>query len=334
MAQEVTGMQRQRLLNRKTTVWTLIVAAGVIGVRLVAQQPGQPAAGAAPPPPVVRTDISGDWTYSNSEDQPHRVPGPELGDYTGLPLNDADRQKADAWDATILSQPERQAQPHPAQYFMRGPGPALRIVKILDPITQELLAYAMAGGFGRADRVIWMDGRPHPSDFSEHTWDGFSTGVWENGQLVVTTTHMKMGVIQRNGSAASPYGKMVEHYFRHGDLLQMFSSIDDPIYFEEPMVRTQTWRWNPNASMALGNAFESVDELGDKQLGWVPFYPLGVTHSDLADKVGLPFAATRGGKESLYPEYQLKIQELMKEDAARKAADAAKSSQSDAAPKK
>jgi hypothetical protein len=41
--------------------------------------------------------------------------------------------------------------------------------------------------------------------------------------------------------------------------------------------------------------------------------------------VGLPFGATRGGKESLYPEYQLKIQEMTKEEAARKAAaDAAK----------
>jgi hypothetical protein len=332
--QEVTSMPRQALLDPKKTAWTLIVAAGMIGVRLVAQQAGPPAGDGAPPPPVVRTDISGDWTYANSEDQPHRVPGPELGDYTGLPLNNADRQKADAWDATILSQPERQAQPHPAQYLMRGPGPALRIVKILDPITQELVAYAMAGGFGRADRVIWMDGRPHPSDFSEHTWDGFSTGVWENGQLVVTTTHMKMGVIQRNGSAASPYGKMVEHFFRHGDLLAMFSRIDDPIYFEEPMVRSQTWRWNPNGNAALGNAFESVDELGDKPPGWVPFYPLGVTHSEFAQKVGLPFGATRGGKESLYPEYQLKVQEMIKEDAARKAADAVKSSPGDAAPKK
>jgi hypothetical protein len=147
----------------------------VVGVRLVAQQPGQPAAGGAPPPPVVRTDISGDWTYTNNEDLPHRVPGPDLGDYTGLPLNDADRQKADAWDATILSQPERQAQPHPVQYLMRGPGPGLRIMKVLDPITQELVAYAIAGGFGRADR-IWMDGRPHPSDFRS-TWDGFDRRV-------------------------------------------------------------------------------------------------------------------------------------------------------------
>src|SRR6476619_931303 len=69
----------------------------------------------------IRTDISGDWMFVVSEDQPHRVPGPELGDYTGLPLNDADRQKAQSWDATILSQPERQSQAHPVQYLMRGP---------------------------------------------------------------------------------------------------------------------------------------------------------------------------------------------------------------------
>jgi hypothetical protein len=306
------------IFDRTKTALAFLVLAALMGMRGLAQQPGPPAAAAsqgaaAGPPQVLRTDISGDWNAVNNEDQPHRVPGPELGDYTGLPLNDADRQKADAWDATILSQPERQSQAHPVQYLMRGPGPALRIGRVLDPITQELVAYTMAGGFGRADRVIWMDGRPHPSDFSEHTWDGFSTGVWENGQLVVTTTHMKQGVIQRNGSATSPYGKMVEHFFRHGDLMTSFFSIDDPIYLEEPMVRSQTWRWNPNGNMTFGNAFESVDELGDKPLGWVPFYPLGVTHPEFAKKVGLPFGATRGGRESLYPEYQLKVQEMVKQ---------------------
>ena len=230
-----------------------------------------------------------------------------------------DRQKAEAWDATILSQPERQSQAHPVQYLMRGPGPALRILRILDPVTQQLVAYTIAGGFGRADRVVWMDGRPHPSDYSEHTWDGFSTGRWENGQLVVTTTHMKQGVIQRNGAATSPYGVMTEHFFRHGLYLTMFSSVDDPIFLEEPMVRTHTWAWNPNGFMALGNAFEAVDELGDKPLGWVPFFPLGTAHPEFAAAHGLPFEATRGGARTLYPEYMLTIQELMKEEAAKKA---------------
>src|SRR5438128_907532 len=178
--------------------WVFAVVAVVFGARMIAQQPPGP-------PPLVRTDISGEWAVVTNEDQPHRAPGAELGDYTGLPLNDADRQKAEAWAATILSQPERQAQAHPVQYWMREPAPNLRILKILDPITQVQVAYTIAGGFGRADRVVWMDGRNHPSDYAEHTWDGYSTGVWDNGVLVVTTTHMKQGVLQRNGSAASPY---------------------------------------------------------------------------------------------------------------------------------
>ena len=39
-------------------------------------------------------DIAGEWARDNHEDQPHRAPGAELGDYTGLPLNAAARQKA------------------------------------------------------------------------------------------------------------------------------------------------------------------------------------------------------------------------------------------------
>jgi hypothetical protein len=240
-----------------------------------------------------------------------------------LPINAADRRKADSWDASILSQPERQTQSHPVQYLMQGPQPALRILKILDPITQQHVAYTSAGGFGRADRIIWLDGRKHPSDFSEHTWDGFSTGRWENGAFVVTTTHMKQGVIQRNGVAASPYGVYTEHFFRHGIYMTMFYHVDDPIYLEEPMVRTMNWTWNPGGNMGLNQPFEAVDELGDKPLGWVPSWPIGTEHREFAEIHALEFEVTRGGKETIYPEYRLKIEQIYKEAAAKRAAEEA-----------
>ena len=47
-----------------------------------------------------------------------------------------------------------------------------------------------------------------------------------------------------------------------------------------------------------------------------------------------PFEATRGGKASLYPEYQLKIQEMMKQEAAGKTAEAAKKDAGDTKPAK
>jgi len=297
----------------------LVLGAGLVFVLRTSSSAQAPAAA-----PVVRTDIAGDWISHNNEDIPHRNPGPELGDYTGLPINDADRRKGDSWDASILSQPERQAQAHPAQYSMRGPRPDLRIMKILDPVTQQLLAYDMQGFYGRADRVVWMDGRPHPSDYTEHTWDGFSTGVWDNGQLLVTTTHMKQGVYQRNGVAASPYAKMHERFFRHGEIMMSFMVVEDPIFLEEPLVRTQTWDLDLNNQMEFGNPFQAVDELGDRPLGWVPHWPIGTEPREFGEAHNIPYAATRGGKESTYPEYQLKIAELAKEEAAQKAAAAKK----------
>src|SRR3954468_19117333 len=127
-------MRVNRLKPGILSLSLLLALAALVGRPTLAQGP----APAAP----VRTDIAGDWmafdlsagfanlVMVNNEDQPHRVPGPELGDYTGLPINAAGGQKADAWDATILSQPERQPQAHPAQYWMRGPGPNVRILKI------------------------------------------------------------------------------------------------------------------------------------------------------------------------------------------------------------
>jgi len=296
-------------VNRFMTPGVLLLAAGIVGTRILAQNG---------PPAPIRTDIAGDWTVVTHEDTPNYAPGPDLGDYTGLPLNAADRQKAEAWDATILSQPERQTQAHPIQYISNNRGPR-RILKILDPITQVQVAYALAGSFGRADRVVWMDGRNHPSDYAEHTWDGFSTGVWEDGALVVTTTHLKQGVLRRNGVALSPYEKLVEHFFRHGLYMTVTMWIDDPIFLDEPEMRTYTEVWTPDGNLTYGEAFQAVDELGDKPLGWVPFFPLGVKHPEFAESLGLPFEVTQGGVEMRYPEYQLKIQQLLKDEAAKKA---------------
>jgi hypothetical protein len=45
----------------------------------------------------------------------------------------------------------------------------------------------------------------------------------------------------------------------------------------------------------------------------VPHYPLGARHPEYADENKLPFEATLGGKETLYPEYAEKLKQLMKE---------------------
>ena len=257
-------------------------------------------AGAADPP----VDLAGEWlAHARHEDEVHRIPGAELGDYAGFPLNDAGKLKAETWDASILSQPEQQARPHPAQYSMRGPGPNFRMLQVVDPATSRLIAYRITNLFGNADRTIWMDGRAHPSANAEHTWDGFSTGEWVRGALKVTTSHMKAAFINRNGPPASVRSTMTEFFVRHGRYLLLMSIVDDPVYLEEPFVRTSTWAWSPNQVVPSPVPFEIVDEMAPRATGYVPSFPMGTRHDEFAKRFGLPFEATRGGAVTMYPEY-------------------------------
>ncbi len=62
------------------------------------------------------------WAPIFHEDQVERIPGPDVGDYAGLPINDAMRMRADSWDASLLTLPEHQCKPHPSTYGFRGVG--------------------------------------------------------------------------------------------------------------------------------------------------------------------------------------------------------------------
>jgi cyclase len=262
----------------------------------------------------AQVDLAGEWAaLSRHEDEVHRIPGPELGDYAGFPLNEAGRVKAETWDASILSQPEQQARPHPAQYSMRGPGPNFRMATVTDPLTHQLVAYTITNLFGNADRTIWMDGRAHPSPYAEHTWDGFSTGRWDGVALRVTTTHMKAGFVHRNGVAASTRTTMTEYFFRHDRHLLLVTIIDDPVYLEEPLVRTSNFVWTPSQVIPPPVPFEIVDEVADMPHGRVPSYPLGTRHTEFGRRFGLPVQATRGGAETMYPEYAATLRRIQGE---------------------
>src|SRR5258706_5192267 len=82
-------------------------------------------------PVFAQVDFSGEWAPRFYEDQPERVPGPELGDYLGLPINAAGRMRATTWSASLLTLPEWQCRPHPADYIWRRPSdlPGLKEVE-------------------------------------------------------------------------------------------------------------------------------------------------------------------------------------------------------------
>jgi hypothetical protein len=88
-----------------------------------------------PCPAAAQFDISGNYNAIFHEDQPERIPGPSLGDYLGLPINESARAFAEAWDASRLTVPEHQCRAHSAPYILRGPL-NMRIWEERDPETE------------------------------------------------------------------------------------------------------------------------------------------------------------------------------------------------------
>ncbi len=260
-------------------------------------------------------DIVGQWSgiLGTMEEQPLRGdPGVEVGEYVGMPINDAARQHADSWQPTWGSLPEWQNRPHPVTYSMRAPSGNFRLTAEYDPVYQTIVAYHIDGLFGRADRTIWMDGRSRPSKYAEHLYQGFSLGSWENGVLKIVTTHIKYAFIHRNGLPTSPYAVVTEYYAPHGDLLTGFYIVDDPIYLTEPLIRTTSYKRAPLQNVGRALPSEAVEELFTLKRGDVPAYPLGSKHREYSEIHHIPFEATQGGANTALPEYAKRIQELLK----------------------
>ena len=83
-------------------------------------------------------ELSGEWAARMHEDNPERGGGPEVGEYQGLPINEAARVRADSWSASLWTVPEHQCIPHPADYGPNFSG--VRIWKDVNPVTQDVLA--------------------------------------------------------------------------------------------------------------------------------------------------------------------------------------------------
>ena len=257
--------------------------------------------------PRAQADFSGVWQPRYQEDFLERIPGPELVDYVGLPINDAARRFAESWDPSRITLPEEQCRVHVSPYIYRGPT-NLRIWEEKHPVTQDLIAIKHYNSTYEQTRTIYMDGRPHPGPNEAHTWMGFSTGRYEGDMLVVETTHLKQGWIRRNGLPMSDQAHMTEYYVRYGDLMTHTFVLIDPVYLAEPLVKSQdfmrstrelaaqTWLW----------VCEPVVEIANRPEGVVPAYMPGEHpfQTEFAQRHRLPMIAVLGGPETMYPEFQ------------------------------
>jgi hypothetical protein len=250
------------------------------------------------------TDFAGEWVVYDEEER-------ELGNFTGIPHSEAGRMRAETHDASEWSIPEFQCRPHPMIAQWRASG-AIRIRKDVDPVNRAVTALRITFVRGLDDRVVYLDGRPHPSQYAPHTWYGFSTGEFKGNTLVVTTTHLKEGYFDWNGNTVSDKAKVTEWWVRHGDFLTITVMHEDPVYLTEPFIQSISYKLDTHTEVEFFPCTVINENLSSR----FPHHLPGKNPylREYAEDMGIPYEAARGGAETMYPEFRAKLRNLNRAD--------------------
>src|SRR5262245_8530172 len=255
-------------------------------------------------PLVSGPDFSGSYRWLNHQDAGLFTAAGDIGDWGGIPLNDAARLYALSWPASRQTVKQQQCMGYVPPYTWMSPGNH-RIWEERDPFTQRLLAIHYWGQIAQVDRTIYMDGRPHPPAYAPHTFAGFSTGKFEGNVLTINTTHIKRGWIRANGVPQSDAATVTEHLIRHGDVVTVFAVVNDPVYLGEPMSKTSLLVRQAIAPDAWLYACDDSEQILGRKNDYVPSHLFGQNPfvREYADKNKVPLLGAFGGRETLYPEF-------------------------------
>jgi glyoxylase-like metal-dependent hydrolase (beta-lactamase superfamily II) len=281
---------------KRTYSVSLLLAAVLTGTAAFGQGPEQSSG----------IDISGAWfnTLQNTDSNATI----QLVAYGGYPLNEAGRLYALSWNPSRNASPQQQCAQYSPHFLLHGGG-NYRFWEERDPHTQRLIAIKMYGQITEGTRTIWMDGRPHPPAYAQHTFLGFSTGQYVGSGLTVYTTHMKRNWIKANGMTQSDQATLVEHFLRHGDSITYVSVLSDPVYLAEPLIRTTEMVRSVRNPDAWLYACDDGELLLNRANDQVPNYLFGQNPflHEYSDQHQVPLLGALGGAETMRPEFMAKL---------------------------
>jgi glyoxylase-like metal-dependent hydrolase (beta-lactamase superfamily II) len=251
-------------------------------------------------------DLTGTWRWINHEDayEIGQGPGADPGQYSGLPLNDAARMRADTYNEEwVTSAPLMQCRPRPVGYQPLGLDP-MRIDQFVDPVSRQLVALQVSYEKTPGQRMIWLDSRARPSKYAKHSWEGISLGKFKGDTLEVTTTHIKEGYARRNGVPTSFRATVVEQVSLDEPFITWVVVIMDPDYMTEPLMKSSTYVRAPTLHLPQYPC-QPVEEQPPGAGYRVPHYFVGENPylTEDAVKYRMPIAGLRGGAETTYPEW-------------------------------
>jgi hypothetical protein len=110
-------------------------------------------------------------------------------------------------------------------------------------IVQSAQVIAILFENGENDRIIYLDGRPHPKDL-DTSYMGDSIGHWEGDTLVVDVAGLNdetwlggsLNGSLKSTSIHSDKEHVVERWTRNGDVMTYEATVEDPVMFTKPWV--------------------------------------------------------------------------------------------------
>ena len=266
-------------------------------------------------PAFAQVDLNGSYALVMHEDYIERGPGSDLGDFTGVPLNEEGRAKALLYTQNTQSMIERQCL-HWAPWISFYRPQQLLIWSETDK-DGRVIAWTFAGQHIQDDLRISMTGPTVLSANAQSPSGGFTTGKWDRDTLIAKTTNLKNNYLRRgNGIPMSDQTTMTAYITLHDDLLTILVVHEDPVYLTEPHVVSRVWRaekrGNQGGRRAVCDTGTEIPRLEDT--GVVPHYPPGQNpEADfMIREYNLPKEAALGYAVSLYPEYRKQIRSSYK----------------------
>ena len=230
------AMNPQRIGYLAGTTVFLIVLGSQIGLYAQAQQPAPPAKTAAP------IDLTGYWVSVITQDWRFRMVTPGKGDYASVPLTQAAKNAADAWDPARDEAAGEQCRSYGAPAVMRNP-------ERIHITWQDDNTLKIETDTGQQTRLLHF-GAWKPAVHAPAAWQGDSVATWEiaggaggrgpgggrggpgggrggppggrgpgggppaprTGSLSVVTTHIRPGYLRKNGIPYSGQTVLTEDF--------------------------------------------------------------------------------------------------------------------------
>jgi hypothetical protein len=221
-------------------------------------------AGAQTPRAAATVDLTGYWVSVITTEWRYRMMTPPKGDYEGIPLTAAARKVADAWDPkkeTSADACRAYGAPSimhiPSHVHITWADDATLRVDVDEGTQTRLFTFAPAAptrtrtwqGQSLAD---WQLTRPT-------TGAGPPSAFAKPSSLKVTTSGFRAGYLRRNGVPYSEHATLTEFFdvvpgTRGESWLIVTTKIEDPLYLQQPLIRSVQFRkqmdgagWKPTA---------------------------------------------------------------------------------------